>query len=183
MRRSPGGQDVTASTGNREPGPGRQTAAVCGLYCDACSIFIGSHEDPDRLAAFASRMGWSVEQAHCDGCRSQKRTPYCEACTLYACAERRGHTFCGECAEYPCEALDRFKNERPHRLEIYENLARIRETGVDTWLTEVKRRYSCSGCGTLNSAYDLTCRVCGREPGNAYVAAHRQTIVERLAER
>jgi hypothetical protein len=158
------------------------TAAVCGLFCNACSIFIGSHEDSDRLALFASRMGWSLEQAHCEGCRSQKRTPYCAACGLYACAERRALAFCGECSDYPCKELDDFKRERPHRIEIYDNLARIGEAGVETWLAEAKEHYSCPACGTLNSAYDLKCRSCGHEPGSAYVAAHREAIVEQLRQ-
>lgn len=158
------------------------TAAVCGLPCDACSIFIGSHEDPARLGLFAARMGWSAEQAHCDGCRSEKRTPYCQACDLYACAERRGHAFCVECEEYPCKNLDEFMRDKPHRTEIYLSLARIGEIGAEAWLEEAKEHYSCPACHTLNSAYDLKCRKCGHEPGSEYVAAHRDAIVERLRQ-
>jgi hypothetical protein len=158
------------------------TAAVCGLCCDACTIFIGSHKDPARLQRFASTFGWSLEQAHCDGCRAGDRTPYCEACRLFACAQERGHEFCIECDDYPCTELESFRQERPHRAEIHENLSRIREIGANAWLAEVKReRYSCPDCGTLNSAYDLRCRACGREPGNTYVERHREEIVARLS--
>ena len=31
-----------------------ETAAVCGLYCEACSLFIASHEDPERLERIAA---------------------------------------------------------------------------------------------------------------------------------
>ena len=157
-------------------------ASVCGLYCEACTIFIGSHEDPGRLALLASRMGWSAEEAQCDGCRADVRTSYCRDCTFVACATQRGHAFCGECGDYPCADLDAFKRERPHRIEIYENLARIREVGAETWLAEARERYSCPECGTINSAYDLKCRTCGHEPGNAYVAAHGKAIAERLSK-
>jgi hypothetical protein len=174
-----GPSDAQANHG-RSPVP--TTAAVCGLCCDACSIFIGSHEDPKRLALFASRQGWTLEEAHCEGCRSEERTPYCQACDLYACAERRGHSFCIECEEYPCADLHEFRQERPHRIEIYESLARIGEIGAEAWLAEARARFSCASCGTLNSAYDLKCRACGHEPGNAYVDAHREAIVERLRE-
>ncbi len=166
------------TTPERNQGPA--TAAVCGLPCDTCGIFIGSHEDPARLTLFASRMGWTVEQAHCDGCRSEKRTPYCEACTLYSCVQLRGHAFCVECEQYPCSALDEFRQERPHRIEIYENLARIAEVGAEAWLEEAKEHYSCAACDTLNSAYDIKCRKCGHAPGNAYVAEHGEAIVEQL---
>jgi hypothetical protein len=134
------------------------TAAVCGLCCDACSIFIGGHEDPNRLELLAAQVGWDVEEAHCDGCRSQKRTPYCQACQLCKCAERRGYAFCSECEEYPCADLETFQRERPHRAELWENLARIGEIGAEAWLTEVKQRYTCPSCDTLNSAYDLKWR-------------------------
>jgi hypothetical protein len=156
-------------------------AAVCGLYCAGCSIFISSHEDPERLALLAARWGVPVEQMHCDGCRAEIRTPYCRECTLFACATERGHTFCVECADYPCKELDGFRADKPHRTEIYENLDCIRATGVEAWFTEMKHRYSCPTCGTLNSAYDLKCRSCGHEPANDYVAAHRDEIVEALS--
>jgi hypothetical protein len=156
-------------------------AAVCGLPCEACSIYIGSQEDPERLARFAARVGWDIAEAHCDGCRAEVRTPYCRTCGLYACATRRRHDFCIECEDYPCADLEAFKQERPHRIEIYDNLARIRGIGVEEWLAEARERYSCPECGTVNSAYDVKCRSCGHEPGSAYVAAHRDAILEALS--
>ncbi len=168
------------SGGNRPSAPA--TAAVCGLYCDACSIFIASHEDPEQLALLASRMGWSIDEAYCDGCRAKRRTPYCRACGLFACAESRGYAFCGECETFPCAELEAFHRERPHRAEIYQSLEQIAEIGAKAWLAEVRNRYTCPSCGTLNSAYDLKCRSCGHEPANAYVAAHREAIVERLQQ-
>ena len=123
-----------------------------------------------------------LEEAHCDGCRSERRTPYCQACTLFACAEQRGHTFCQECDEYPCPALEEFRRARPHRIEIYDNLDRIADVGAQAWLDEARDRHRCPVCGTINSAYDLTCRTCGHDPGSAYAAAHHQAIVERLRQ-
>ena len=171
---------------NKDRNPGADvsvptTAAVCGLFCNACSIYIGSHEDPRRLAAFASRMGWSIEEAHCDGCRAEQRTPYCHACTFRTCAAERGLDFCGECSDFPCAELDEFQRERPHRAELYGDLDQIAEVGVETWMTQVSQRYTCPKCGTLNSAYDLKCRECGHEPASAYVATHRDAIVEALS--
>ncbi len=156
------------------------TAAVCGLCCDVCSIFIAGHEDPQRLALLAGRLGWNVEEAYCDGCRSDRLTPYCRDCDLRACAQRRGHTFCNECADYPCAELEGFQRERPHRAELYQNLDRIAEVGTEAWLVETRKRYSCPACGTLNSCYDLKCRKCGHEPSCAFVDAYKPRIVEAL---
>jgi predicted RNA-binding Zn-ribbon protein involved in translation (DUF1610 family) len=156
------------------------TAAVCGLCCDVCSILIASHEDPQRLALLAGRMGWKVDEAYCDGCRSDRLTPYCRDCDLRACAQQRGHTFCSECADYPCPELEGFQREKPHRAELYQNLERIAEVGAESWLSETRARYSCPMCGTLNSTYDLKCRNCGHEPSCAFVDAHKDLIVAAL---
>lgn len=174
--------DLAPEEGRTEGSPVPATAAVCGLCCDVCSIFIGSQEDPQRLALFAARQGWGVEEAHCDGCRAERRTPYCRSCDLFACAKRRGRSFCRECEDYPCADLEEFRQEKPHRTEICENLDRIADAGVETWLAEAKDRHACPSCGTLNSAYDLKCRACGHEPASAYVAVHREAIVERLRQ-
>lgn len=174
---------MTPQTSDQTPKKAPTTAAVCGLCCDACSIFIGTHEDPKRLEMFAGRMGWKLEEAYCDGCRSDRRTPYCQACDLYTCAEQRGYAFCSECEDYPCAKLRAFQEERPHRIELFESLARIGEIGAEAWLAEVKQRYACRSCGTLNSAYDLRCRTCGHEPGSAYAAAHWDAILAALTPR
>jgi hypothetical protein len=170
-------ESVTGARGAAVP----VVAAVCGLYCTSCSIFIASHEDPARLKSIGERWGVPVEQMHCDGCRSDIRTPYCRQCTFVTCAAGRGHDFCGECADFPCAELKEFQAERPHRIELWQNLERIRTAGVDTWLEEMKQHYSCPSCSTVNSTYDLVCRSCGHDPSNAYVAEHRAAIVEALA--
>jgi len=175
---------VTREEAGAESGAERtpRTAAVCGLYCDACSIYIASHEDPKRLAALAAGFGQSEEDTLCDGCRAERRFTYCRTCTMFACAAERGLAFCGECEDYPCEALEEFGRERPHRAEIAENMERIMEIGAEAWMAEVADHYSCPECGTLNSAYDLRCRRCGHDPANAFVEAHRAAIVERLSQ-
>jgi hypothetical protein len=164
------------------PGDIPATAAVCGLCCDVCSIFIAAHEDPQRLALLAGRMGWDIADAHCDGCRSHRRTPSCRDCDLLACAQERGHAFCSECCDYPCTQLQDFQHEKPHRAELYHNLDRIADLGVERWLTETKDRYSCPACRTLNSSYDLKCRKCGHEPSCAFVEAHLDLIAAALRD-
>lgn len=41
-------------------------------------------------------------------------------------------------------------------------------------------RYRCPACGTINSAYHVKCRTCGREPASEFGAAHRQEILDRV---
>ena len=159
----------------------KRTAAACGLFCEACSWFISTAEDPERLKRLAAQQNWSTEEGKCYGCRSHKRLLYCENCKMFACATERGIDFCSECEKYPCEDLIRFQSAMPHRIELWDNLERITSVGYKQWLKEIRENYTCPRCQTLNSAYDLKCRKCGGEPSCSYVAKHRQEIEKYLA--
>ena len=154
----------------------KMLAAVCGLYCEACTLFIATKEDPARLKGLAARFQLSEEAMKCHGCRAAKRGPYCQTCKMFACATERGIEFCSECEDYPCNDLKQFQSERPHRIELWDDLARIRDIGYKPWLKEVKGNYTCPKCQSINSAYDLKCRKCGGDPSCQYVAKQKQAI-------
>ncbi len=161
----------------------KKLAAVCGLFCPACTIFIGTKEDPKRLEVMAQRLKRPAADLYCNGCRSEKRCFYCETkCTMAKCAAAKGVDFCGECAEYPCNDLRAFQAEMPHRIELWKSQARIKEAGYEKWYAEMIEHYSCRKCGTLNSAYDLKCRKCGEDPSCEYVSLHRDEIMRHLAK-
>lgn len=161
----------------------KKYAAVCGLYCEACSLFIATREDPERVKALAARFGFSEEAVKCHGCRSDKRFPHCENCRMSACAAERGIDFCSECMEYPCGDLKKFQAERPHRIELWDDLERIKAVGHEQWLREIRERYTCTRCRTINSAYDLKCRNCGEEPSCVYVERHGEAVARFLSNR
>ena len=158
-------------------------AAVCGLYCEACSLFIGTNEDPARLLRIAKQFHVSEEAAKCYGCRSTKRGPYCENCKMFSCAAERGIDFCNECAEYPCSDLKQFQSEMPHRIELWDDLEHIKIFGCKHWLESIQNNYSCPQCGCINSTYDSKCRKCGKEPSCEYVARHKETIETYMKHR
>jgi len=151
----------------------KELAAVCGLFCEACTLYIATKEDPERLKGLAARFQLSEEAVKCYGCRSDKRGPYCAMCKMSSCAAERGIEFCSECEDYPCSELKQFQSERPHRIELWEDLKRIKDTGYKNWLKEIKGNYTCSKCQSINSAYDIKCRKCGEEPSCQYVTKHR----------
>lgn len=161
----------------------KKLAAVCGLYCKACSLFIATTEDPARLKGMAAQFQISEEEVKCYGCRSAKRGPYCKICKMSVCASERGIDFCIECAEYPCNDLKQFQSARPHRIELWDDLERIRAIGYEHWLKEIEGNYTCPQCRSINSAYDLKCRKCGREPSCDYVAGHKEAIEQFLKNR
>ncbi len=164
--------------------PDKRLAAVCGLFCPSCGVYIGTHENPAILEGMARRFGRQVEKLNCNGCRSDKRCFYCEElCTMYKCAADRGIDFCGQCAEYPCAELKAFQAAAPHRIELWESQERIKEVGYEQWYKEMAGHYSCAACGAINSAYDIACRKCGAEPSCAYVGQHKEEILRQMANR
>jgi len=166
--------------GKQAGGSDKKWAAVCGLYCEACSWFIATAEDPERLKRLALQFHFSEEESRCYGCRSDKRLPYCEKCRMFVCAEGRGIDFCSECEAYPCDDLKQFQSAMPHRIDLWSNLERIKAAGYRQWLEEIREDYICPRCQTINSCYDLKCRTCGEDPSCNYVARHRREIERYL---
>jgi hypothetical protein len=162
--------------------PDKRLAAVCGLFCPGCSLLIATHEEPARLAAMATRMGRTVDELQCDGCRSDRRCFYCTSmCRMKTCAAEKGVDFCADCASFPCEVLRTFQKERPHRIELWSSLKQIHERGWEAWFRERTRHYACEQCGVLNSAYHPSCRSCGASPSCSYVRLHGDEVLRFVA--
>jgi len=161
----------------------RSKAAVCGLFCPSCTLYIGTQEDPQRLDLLSGIFKLPVAELRCGGCRSGLRSFYCrDMCFMYKCAQEKGIEFCGSCESYPCRELKDFQCAMPHRIELWESLDRISEIGPQKWYAEMLEHYGCPACGTINSAYDLRCRRCGNDPGSAYVAEHKDEIIRQLGK-
>jgi len=159
--------------------PDKTRCAVCGLFCASCTFFIASTEDPARLEALASRLNLTTAQIECHGCRSDKLGIYCEkVCTFKKCAGKKGLDFCGQCSDYPCTELKDFQSKMPHRLELWESLERINKVGWGKWYMEMVGHFSCPECGTINSAYDMSCRKCGHKPSCNYVEINQSEIIQ-----
>lgn len=159
----------------------KKTAAVCGLFCPSCGLYIGTREDPKRLEILAKVLGRPVEEIRCEGCRAELRSLSCRECKMDKCATEKGVDFCGSCGDYPCQDLKDFQCAMPHRIELWNSLERIREVGPEKWYAEMAEHYACPSCKTINAAYDLRCRKCGAEPSCAYVAEHKDEIIPYLS--
>jgi len=159
--------------------PDKKLAAVCGLFCPSCTVFIGSMEDRSRLERLAERSKATVEQVECHGCRSEKRSLYCDTrCKMTKCAAQKGIDFCVQCDEYPCAELKAFQSQMPHRIELWQSQERIKAVGYEKWYAEMVRQYSCPECRTINSAYDPECRTCGAAPSSNYVKTHEAELAK-----
>lgn len=158
----------------------KKSAAVCGLFCGACTLSIATREDPARLNGLAAQFQLSEEEVKCNGCRSDKKWAYCVNCKMFSCANERGIDFCVECEDYPCSDLKQFQSEKPHRIEIFDDLEQIKVMGYEYWFESIRIKYTCPRCLTINSAYDLGCRKCGQEPSCDYVIKHKRVIEQAL---
>ena len=166
---------------NSKSSSNKQLAAVCGLFCPGCTLYIASTEDPERLKRLATMFGISEEEIRCLGCRSEVRGPYCQTCKMVECAAERGVEFCAQCSDYPCEILIEFQEERPHRADLFEDGEKIREVGFEKWFNDTFDEYSCPQCETINSAYDIACRRCGTIPSCSFVERNREVIEKHLS--
>ena len=162
-----------------DPAP-KEFRAACGLFCPSCTLYIGTTEDPERLERLARVFGMEPKEIICQGCGSGQVGPYCKQCKMVACARDKGIDFCGLCDDYPCPELKEFQAAMPHRIELWNDQVRLIEIGFDRWFEEKMDFFSCPDCGTVNSAYDLECRNCGRRPSCEYTARHGQEIREFL---
>jgi len=164
--------------------PDKKLAAVCGLFCPACHVYLASQAGSEQLEATAKRFQKTVKEMECHGCRSDKRCFFCEEkCTFVSCAKKKGAEFCGQCPDYPCSDLKVFQSLAPHRLELWNSHERIKTKGWETWFAEMAEMFACPDCGTLNSAYHLACRQCGRTPSNQFAEKHQDKIKEHMAKR
>ena len=150
---------------------GEHLAAVCGLYCGACSLYRARRDDnPQRLEELVKTMSerWQVkpEEIDCDGCLAGGRLmPYCRQCKMRLCAaEKPEVTRCSDCTDFPCSLITDFNNDgMRHHAEVLDNLRRMREIGLEAWLKKEEERWRCPQCGTPVDWYAQTCFRCGTE--------------------
>lgn len=154
--------------------------AYCGLYCDACSVYIASQFNKERLQVIAGKMNVPVEEMHCNGCKSDIISKHCKTCNIKACCTEKGFQSCAECADVPCDILKEFQPKMPHRAELFESLAYLAEHGQEEWFARMHADLGCAECGTINSPYYIKCRECGHMPANRFVADHMNELVSYL---
>ncbi len=118
--------------------------APCGIYCGDCAAY-RVKEEPS-LAEALGKVKWNG--VPCPGCREARGN--CQfvdgTCETYACIDARGHDFCFDCSDFPCDRLnptaDR-ANVLPHNIKVF-NLCTIKQQGPAKFrerAAEIKQRY------------------------------------------
>ncbi len=129
--------------------------APCGLDCSLCAMAL-KKTDP------------------CPGCSGpdENKPDFCaNRCGIILCRKRKenGYRFCDECPDYPCgdvmEKENRYTSKYPLRESPLENLRRIREAGMEAFLEQERRTWTCGQCGSPVSVHTGICSGCGRKTG------------------
>ncbi len=154
--------------------------AVCGLNCAACTLYIASTDDRVRLQTLADMLGISTDEALCYGCGSDTRYVECRECEFLKCSQSRDVKFCSRCKDYPCSQLEEFQKNAVHRIELWESLELLKKEDLTEWNELMEQLHTCPECGTMNSAYDVSCRKCKHEPASEFVRRHKDSVLERL---
>lgn len=157
--------------------PDKKTAAVCGLLCNACGIYIATQENNlEHMQSIAARLQIPLEKVSCNDCRSEQLSAHRKDCQFRDCASKKGIEFCSQCPEYPCNQLTEFQSKMPHRTELFHSLELLKEKGWENWFVDMVERHSCTHCHTLNGWYELACRKCGTQPSSPFVADNQNIL-------
>ncbi|MFX1453947.1 MAG: DUF3795 domain-containing protein [Promethearchaeota archaeon] len=130
-------------------------AAPCGIYCGACRQYLLLKKD------LLEERGFKVG---CRGCRIRNKN--CAFIRRDCPALRKKELdYCYECEHFPCQNLQRIDSQYRERwsVNMIENLKRIEEKGVEQWLQEQRKLYTCPGCGGEICIHDTECYDCGNK--------------------
>ena len=143
----------------------RELAAVCGLYCGACSMYRSRVDgNTARFEKIIERRQMKPEDAVCGGCGSEVLAVHCRNCQLRQCAQEKGITTCAQCPEAPCPRLTAFsKDGIEHHTHVLANIRRQQEIGLDAWLAEQGSFWRCPNCGAPSDWYTSRCFRCDAE--------------------
>jgi hypothetical protein len=122
--------------------------APCGMNCNIC-------------------RGHLYRRNPCGGCAGSDigKPDSCKSCTVTVCEKRKASRsgFCYECENYPCRRIkDLDKRYRSkYNMSMIENLAFIKENGMEKFLGKEVKKWTCTRCGAVISCHIGHCMNCG----------------------
>jgi hypothetical protein len=130
----------------------KKLVARCGLWCGACRAYLLQKKDLFEEKGYKRGCnGCWVQNKNCAFLR--KKCPYL------------GKTldFCFECHLMPCEPLEKLNDgyKKRYHVNLVENLRRMKEIGLDKWISEQEKLYQCPECGGEICVHDFECYDCG----------------------
>lgn len=126
---------------------GSQLFAPCGMNCMVCFTHCSTNKA-------------------CGGClgTDESKPGHCRTCLRKNCAAERELSYCYECSDFPCRRirdLDRSYRKR-YGVSLIEQSLFVKENGIELFLENERKRYTCAACGGVISLHDHRCSECGR---------------------
>lgn len=126
--------------------------APCGMNCALCISYQFRDKDINKKG---------FHRTYCPGCipRGKHCLHMADSCEKLATG---GVRFCSECTDYPCKrlrALDKRYRTKYH-MSMIENLNTIAQHGVDRFLDQQRRDWSCPECGDAICCHNGLCLNC-----------------------
>ncbi len=124
--------------------------APCGMNCALC-------------------IGYLRERKPCQGCLGddENKPHHCVVCRIRNCNERNpeeGLGYCFQCDKYPCQRLKQLdkRYSGKYHMSMLENLEMIKDQGIERFIENEIRRWTCPNCGQLVSVHRDNCIRCGK---------------------
>lgn len=127
--------------------------APCGLDCSIC-------------------YQAQLKENPCPGCNTPgpDKPDFCSKyCGIILCKKRKNehYRFCDECMDYPCEDVmekeKRYTSKYPLKESPLANLKMICEKGMEFFIKEEKKKFSCPACGCPVSVHTGICSGCQKK--------------------
>ncbi len=127
--------------------------SICGLNCAKCDMYEASHGNEkvrdEIIEWFKEKRSETLqpEQIRCEGCRGPLDAHWSPDCQMMACAGQKGVQYCFQCDDFPCTKLVEFSSDGvPHHKRTVENMKRMKELGIESWIAEQKAKGQCVFC-------------------------------------
>ncbi len=126
----------------------RSMIAPCGMNCGSC-------------------IGYMRPKNTCPGCWFVDQGKARVHCIIRNCEllEKTDSRFCYDCRKYPCQRLRQLdkRYRTKYNTSFLENLAMIKEKGIDYFLNFETNRRKCPVCGASLSVHRNNCLACSIE--------------------
>jgi hypothetical protein len=110
--------------------------APCGMNCGLC-------------------IGHLRKRKPCSGClaiNDINKPDGCKSCSVVTCEHlpKTESGFCYECPKYPCRRLKTLdkRYSTKYGMSMFENLAYIKENGLENFLKSEEKKWTCPNCGS-----------------------------------
>jgi len=121
--------------------------APCGMNCGVCIAYLRTKN-------------------RCSGCNGsiEDKTKSRLTCKIKNC-NKLDSKLCFTCSNFPCKLINHIdkRYRAKYHMSMIENLQNIQRLGLNRFLINEKRRWTCSNCGGAICVHKGCCSNCGEK--------------------